>query len=102
MRSEVWLQLARYRASVTAAPLDLAWVPGHFQVLAADERFAGMRIGLNRNPGEDLLFAYEIVANIEDQNLDVAADLADFAVERGLGSRFGGVGQVAMFRQPLT
>jgi hypothetical protein len=46
---------------------------GHFQVLAADERFTGMRIGLYRNPGEELRFGYEIVAEIEDQNLDVAA-----------------------------
>jgi hypothetical protein len=75
---------------------------GHFQVLAADERFTGMRIGLYRNPGEELRFGYEIVAEIEDQNLDVAADLADFAAERGLGSRFDGIGQVTMFQQPLT
>jgi hypothetical protein len=84
------------------SPTQSLGMNGHFQVLAADERFAGLRIGLYRSPGEDLLLGYEIVADIEDQNLDVAADLAEFASERGLASRFDGVGQVTMFEQSLA
>jgi hypothetical protein len=69
---------------------------GPFQVLAADDRFSDMRIGLNRNPAEQLV-PYEIVVEIEDQSLDVAAELAEFASEGGLESRFDGIGQVTMF-----
>jgi hypothetical protein len=69
---------------------------GHFQVLAADERFSGLRIALVRNEGMDVP-AYEIYVTLEDQDLDVAAELATFAAERGLASRFDGTGDVALF-----
>lgn len=90
---------ARTRAGVARVAME-SMTPGlgmngHFQVLAADDRFSGMRIGLNRNPAE--LISYEIVVEIEDQSLDVAAELAEFASERGLESRFDGIGQVTMF-----
>jgi hypothetical protein len=69
---------------------------GHFQVLAADERFTGLRIALVRNDGVELP-RYEIYVTVEDQDLDVAAELATFAAERGLASRFDGTGDVALF-----
>jgi hypothetical protein len=68
---------------------------GHFQVLVADERFSGLRAALYRDAGADP--AYEIVVNVEDQSLDVAAELAEFASERGLMSSFNGSGEVSLF-----
>ena len=73
---------------------------GHFQVLAADERFSGMRIGLHRIPGEQLLSAYEITVDLEEESLDVALELAEFTSERGLESRFDNLGQVTIFEAP--
>ena len=69
---------------------------GHFQVLVADERFAGLRMALHRNSGMELPM-YEICIALEDQNLELAAELADFARERGLESRFEPTGDVSLF-----
>ena len=67
-----------------------------FQVLVADERFSGLRLALHRNSGMELP-TYEIVVALEDQSLEVAAELAEFARERGLESRFEPTGEVSLF-----
>ena len=69
---------------------------GHFQVLVADDRFSGLRMALNRNSGMELP-TYEILVSLEDQSLELAAELADFARERGLESRFEPTGEVSLF-----
>ena len=68
---------------------------GHFQVLAADERFSTLHVGLYRTAGADI--SYEIIVDVEEQSLDLVAELAEFAAERGLESRFNGSGEVALF-----
>jgi hypothetical protein len=68
---------------------------GHFQVLAADERFGSLGIGLYRNPGVDVSF--EIIVGVDEESLDVVAELAEFASERGLESRFNDSGEVALY-----
>ena len=40
---------------------------------------------------------YEIVVDFDEQSLDIAAELAEFALERGLTSSFDSMGQVAIF-----
>jgi hypothetical protein len=72
---------------------------GHFQVLGADDRFSSLPIGLYRNVGADL--AYEIIVSIEDERLDLISELADWASERGLESRFNDAGEVALF-EPVS
>jgi hypothetical protein len=79
-----------------AVPGQSLGMQGHFQVLVADERFSGLRMALHRNSGTELP-TYEIVIELEDQNLEVAAELADFARERGLESRFELTGEVSLF-----
>ena len=78
------------------AAIQSTGMHGHFQVLAADERFSDLQIGLYRNVDEQPS-RYEIVVSLEERDLDTASQLGVFAAERGLRSRFEATGEVVLF-----